>query len=315
MEYRKLGPLDLDVSILGFGASSLGGVFKNIDEGQAIKTVETALDQGINYIDCSPFYGLTKAETVLGKALKTIDRDRYILSTKCGRYDMNEFDFSPERVIKSVDESLTRMNVDHIDILFCHDIEFVDQKQIWEETLPALHKLKETGKVKHVGISGLPLKTFENGIANAPELIDIIMTYCRYSLNDTGLANILPALEAAKIAVVNAAPTSMGLLTNQGPPEWHPAPQEVKNAAEKAAVYCRENGGDLSTLGLQFSTAHPGIPTTAVSTANPERIINNVKLISEETNKELLAGVQEILAPVMNQTWASGLPKNNDLAS
>jgi L-galactose dehydrogenase len=102
VEYRVLGSTGLRVSALGFGASPLGGgVFGPVDESEAIQSVHAALDVGINIIDVSPFYGYTRAETVLGKALKGIPRDRYYLGTKVGRYGDNEFDFSAERVVRS----------------------------------------------------------------------------------------------------------------------------------------------------------------------------------------------------------------------
>merc|ERR1711916_227064 len=104
MEYKELGNTGMKVSVVGFGASPLGGVFGDVNEEEAIKTVKRALELGINFIDVSPYYGITKAETVLGKALKGIPRDSYYLATKVGRYGGDEFDFSADRVIKSVDE-------------------------------------------------------------------------------------------------------------------------------------------------------------------------------------------------------------------
>ena len=112
MEYRPLGNTGLKVSVLGYGASPLGSVFRKINETDGIRTVHTALDLGINFIDVSPYYGLTKAEEVLGKALKTIPRDKFILATKVGRYGENQFDFSRKRVLSSVDESLQRLGVE-----------------------------------------------------------------------------------------------------------------------------------------------------------------------------------------------------------
>ncbi len=132
MEYRTLGKTGLDVSILSFGASSLGSVFRPINEEDGIRAVHVALDRGVNFIDCSPFYGLTRAETVLGKALKDV------LATKVGRSGENVFDFSAERVMRSVDESLARMGIDYIDVIQCHDIEYGSLDQVVEETLPAL---------------------------------------------------------------------------------------------------------------------------------------------------------------------------------
>lgn len=153
MEYRDLGKTGLRVSKLGFGASSLGGVFHDFDEKRGIDAVFTAIDEGINYIDVSPYYGYYKAETVLGKALKDIPHEKFVLSTKVGRYGEdghNTWDYSAERVKRSIYESMERLHVDFVDILYVHDIEFADLQQIADETLPALHELKQKGIVKHV---------------------------------------------------------------------------------------------------------------------------------------------------------------------
>lgn len=122
MQYRTLGATGLKVSVLSYGASSLGSVFRKIDPAEGIRTVHTAVDRGINLIDVSPYYGLTKAETVLGQALQDIPRDKVILSSKAGRYGENEFDFSYERIMQSVEESLQRLHTDYLDILLLHDI-------------------------------------------------------------------------------------------------------------------------------------------------------------------------------------------------
>lgn len=124
MRYRTLVNTNLEVSILSYGASSLGSVFGKIDENEGMRVVYRAVDLGINLIDVSPYYGLTKAEKVLGQAVRQIPRGKIILSTKAGRYGENNFDFSAERINRSVDESLSRLKTDYIDILHLHDVEF-----------------------------------------------------------------------------------------------------------------------------------------------------------------------------------------------
>ena len=309
MDYRRLGKTELQVSVLSYGASPLGSVFREIDEAEGIRTVHTALDLGMNLIDVSPYYGLTKAETVLGKALRGVDRDRYILATKVGRYGLDEFDFSAARVTTSVDESLARLGVDHIDIIQCHDIEFVNLDQIVEETIPALRRLQETGKVRYVGITGLPIKIFTDVVARAE--VDTILSYCHYMLNDTALLEIIPALQAQDIGIINASPLGMGLLTNRGVPDWHLAPADVQQACAQAAAFCDEQGVDIAQLAVQFSVANPDIATTIVGSANPRNIEKNVRWIETPPDPALLAAVQAILAPVMNKSWPSGLPENN----
>lgn len=301
MQYRTLGKTGLKVSVPSFGGSSLGGVFRVIDEVEAIRTVHTALELGINFIDVSPFYGVTRAEAVLGKALKGIPRDRYYLATKVGRYGETEFDFSARRVSASVDKSLSRLGLDEIDLIQCHDIEYGDLDQVIAETIPALRKLQEKGKVRYVGITGFPLKIFSYVLARTD--VDTILSYCHYSLNNTSLEKLLPFLEHKQVGIINASPLSMGLLTSSGPPAWHPATQEIKTACSKAASYCRERGVDIAQLALQFALANPRINTTLVGTANPGNLRKNVKSLESPIDEELLAKVQEIFIPIRDKTW------------
>lgn len=310
MKYRKLGNTGLDVSVLSFGASSLGSVFRQTDDKESIRTVHAAIDAGINYIDVSPYYGLTRAETVLGKAIKEISRDKYLLSTKAGRYGEDVFDFSANRIFHSVDESLSRLHTDYVDILFLHDIEFVPASIILEEAVPALHKLKEQGKIRYGGISGLPLQLFEQLI---PQIeVDSILSYCHYSLNDTSLVDLLSLLEERQVGLVNASPLSMGLLSTRKTADWHPASQEIKDRCRQAAEYCTSQGVDIAKLAVQFSVQNERIPTTLVSTASPENIINNAAWTEELIDRDLLETVLEILAPVHNYTWKSGRPEYNE---
>jgi aryl-alcohol dehydrogenase-like predicted oxidoreductase len=301
MEYKILGKTGLKVSVLSFGGSSLGGVFREVDEAEAIRTVHAALDLGINWIDVSPFYGITRAEVVLGKALKEVPRDKYYLATKVGRYGETEFDFSGRRVTASVDESLRRLGVDSVDLIQCHDIEYSDLDTIVSETIPALRKLREQGKVRFVGVTGFPLRVFSYVLARTE--VDTILTYCHYSLNNTTLERLLPSLQQKQVGIINASPLSMGLLSNRGTPAWHPATQEIKMVCARAAAYCRERGVDIAQLAIQFALANPSVHTTLVGTANPENLKKNVKWLESPMDEALLAKVREILAPVQNKTW------------
>jgi L-galactose dehydrogenase len=311
VEYRTLGKTGLNVSALSFGASSLGGVFRDVDQAEAIRAVHVALDLGINFIDVSPFYGLTKAETVLGAALKDLARDRYILATKVGRYGETaaDFDFSPARVLESVDESLCRLGVDHIDVIQCHDIEFADLDQVVSETLPVLRWLQQAGKVRFVGITGLPLKVFRY-VADRTD-VATILSYCHYELNDTSLLDVVPYLKRKNIGVISASPLGMGLLSSRGTPPWHPAPADVKATCAKAAAHCRAKGASIEKLAVQFAVARPDIATTLVGSANPENMKRNVEWIGEPIDRELLREVLDILQPIHNVTWPSGRPENN----
>lgn len=311
MKYRTLGRTGLKVSVLGFGGSSLGSVFREIDEKEGIRTVHAAIEHGINLIDTAPFYGLTKAELVLGKALREIPRDRYILATKVGRYGHKErdFDFSAARVTRSVDESLGRLGTDHVDFIQVHDMEFGSVEQIVTETIPALRRVQASGKARFVGITCLPLRLLRAVMERVE--VDQIQSYCHYCLNDTSLASLLPFLKEKGVGVINSAPIAMRLLSLEGPPAWHPAPQQVRSKCAEAARFCAERGGDLSKLALQFSVANPGIASNVVGTADPKRILRNIQEVGEPIDQELLSGVQRILSPVHDVTWPSGRPENN----
>lgn len=313
MQYRPLGRTGLQVSVLSFGASSIGGAFRETDDAESIRTVRAALDCGINFIDVSPYYGATRAESVLGRALQGVPRDRYLLATKVGQYGEGEFDFSAARVTRSLDESCRRLGVETIDLLQCHDIEFADLNQIVDETLPALVRLREAGRIRHIGITGLPLKIFPAVIDRVdPGVVETILSFCHYELNDTSLELLLPYLHARGIGVINAAPTGMGLLTERGVPAWHPASPRIVAQCQEAVRFCRAQGVDIVKLAIQFAVAQPGIATTLVGTASSENIRKNVAYALEPLDPALLAQVRAILAPIHNHNFTRGRPENRD---
>jgi L-galactose dehydrogenase len=313
MHYRPLGQTALKVSVLSFGASSLGGVFRATNQAEAVRTVHTALDLGVNFIDVSPYYGATKAETVLGDALRGIARERYVLATKVGQYGEGEFDFTAARVTRSLDESCRRLGVDYIDLLQCHDVEFADLRQIVDETLPTLAKLREAGRIGHIGITGLPLKIFPAVLdAVPPGMVETILSFCHYELNDTSLTSLVPYLKQKGIGIINASPTGMGLLTERGVPAWHPATPAMIAGARRAVDYCKSVGADIVKLAIQFAVAQPDIATTLVSSANPENIRKNIGYVEEPVDAELMAHVLRLLEPIRNHNFTRGRPENRD---
>ncbi|MBR2236739.1 MAG: aldo/keto reductase [Prevotella sp.] len=313
MVYNELGRTGLRLSNLGFGASSLGSVFRSIREEEGIEAVFTALDNGINFIDVSPYYGHEKAETVLGKALRQLMRDRYVLSTKVGRYGkdgVNTWDYSAERARSSVYESMERLGVDYIDIINVHDVEFQAALpggllKIAEETLPALVELKREGVVGHVGITDLQPENLKWVIEHSEEgTVESILNFCHYSLNDTLLADYLGFFEMHGIGVINASPFSMGLLSDRGTPDWHPAPKLLKDACARAAAYCREQGYPIDKLAIQFSTSlNPRIASTLFSSANPKNVLKNIAYVNEPIDEELVEKVQKIIGDQMFVRW------------
>jgi L-galactose dehydrogenase len=313
MQRRLLGRTGLQVSILSFGASSLGGVFRTTNDTESIRAVHTALDLGINFIDVSPYYGATRAETVLGRALRGVARDRYYLATKVGQYGEGEFDYSAARVTRSLDESCARLGVDYIDLLQCHDVEFASIDQIVDETLPALLSLKRAGRIGHIGITGLPLKVFASILDCIPAgQVETVLSFCHYALNDTSLEAWLPYFAAKGIGVINASPTGMGLLTSRGVPPWHPAPPALVAGVRRAVEYCEAIGVDIVKLAIQFAVSHPGIATTLVGSANPDNMRRNIAYAREPVDPALMAQVLGLLRPVHNHNFTRGRPENRD---
>ena len=313
MVYNEIGKTGMKVSNLSFGASSLGGVFHGVREEEGIRAVHTAVDNGINFIDVSPYYGHLKAEMVLGKALKEIPREKYYLSTKVGRYGkdgVNTWDYSAKRVTDSVYESMERLNVDYIDLINVHDIEFQGDmdgglQKICDETLPALVALKKKGVVGHVGITDLQPENLKWVIEHCEAgTVESILNFCHYSLNDTLLADYLGFFEMNNVGVINASPLSMGLLSSRGAPEWHPAVWKLRDACARAAEYCQQQGYPIEKLAIQFSTSlNPRIATTLFSSANPDNVLKNIGFVNDPIDEELVQKVQEIIGDQMFVRW------------
>lgn len=309
MEYREIGRTGMKVSALSFGASSLGSVFRDTKESEAIAAVHTAVEMGMNFIDVSPYYGHYKAETVLGKALREIPRDKYYLSTKVGRYGkdgVNTWDYSGHRATESVYESMDRLGVDYIDLINVHDIEFADLHQVVEETLPALVELREKGVVGHVGITDLQLENLQWVVDHAaPGTVESILNFCHFTLNDDKLLDFLDYFEKRGIGVINASPLSMGLLSQRGVPAWHPAPASLVEACRRAVEHCSAKGYPIEKLAMQFSVSEPRIATTLFSSANPANVAKNIAYVSERPDMELVSEVKRIIGDQQRVSWAN----------
>lgn len=310
MKFRPLGRTGLNLSWLSFGASSLGAEFRPVDINEAMRSVRVALDLGMNFIDTSPYYGRGLSECLLGPALRDVPRDSYYLGTKLGRYDVAHFDFSAKRVAESVDVSLHRMGTDHLDVILCHDIEFVEMSQIVNETLPALQKLKEQGKVRFIGVSGYPMAMFRYVLDRAP--LDVVLSYNHYTLQNTMLADLVSYLQAKGVGVMNAAPFSARLLTNSTLPPWHKATPRVREICKRAADHCAARGVDIAQLAVQFSVAREDMTTCVVGSANPENVKKWVAWADTPVDQALLIEVLEILRPIHNWFYIEGRPENND---
>lgn len=309
---KEIGKTGMLVNELSFGASSLGGVFRSVKEADAIQAVHEAVDGGMNFIDVSPYYGHYKAETVLGKALREIDRDRYYLSTKVGRYGkdgVNTWDYSAKRAKESAYESMERLGIEHIDLINVHDIEFQAAlpgglQKIVDETLPALVELRNEGVVSHVGITDLQLENLQWVIERVPQgTVESVLNFCHYCLNDDKIADYFDFFEEHGVGVINASPLSMGLLSERGVPDWHPAPKPLVEACQKAVQHCKAKGTPIEKLAIQYSVSNPRIATTLFSSANPENVKRNLAWSREPIDWQLVQEVKDIIGDQQRVSW------------
>jgi|JI10StandDraft_1071094.scaffolds.fasta_scaffold88703_2 L-galactose dehydrogenase len=311
IQYRPLGRTGMNVSSLSFGASSLGGVFRDVNEAESIAAVHCALDLGINYFDVAPAYGGTRAEAVLGRALKGVPRDRFYLSTKVGKYTNpdaygeDHFDYSRARIRASLDESARRLGFDYFDIVHIHDIEYEGRRHVeWalREGVEALQELQREGRVGAVSFGIHPMDLWHRVLTECD--VQAALVHNHYCLNDTRLLELLPIAADRGIGIINGSPFASGLLTDRGPAAWHPAGEPDRAVFRRAALHCASRGTSISRLALQFSSQHPEIPTTLFSSASAESVRRNVAWHCQPADPEILAQVLEILRPVRDKDWS-----------
>jgi aryl-alcohol dehydrogenase-like predicted oxidoreductase len=310
MKYNPLGKTGLNVSRLSFGASALGGVYGKVDEAEGIRAVHMALDLGINYFDVAPAYGGTLAETVLGKALRGIPRDRYCLSTKAGKYTQpggygdDTLDYSRARIRASLQESSRRLGTDYFDIIHLHDFEYQRRRCTeWalSEGLQTLLELKKEGRIGNVSFGIYPMDLWHRIFNTLPA--DAGLVHNHYTLFDTRALELLPVARKKGIGIINGSPFASGLLSGREAPDWHPAVETERQLVQGAAALCERRGVPISKLALQFSSQNPDFPTTLFSSGRADSVRRNVRWHEEPFDPELVKAVKCILEPVMNKQW------------
>jgi L-galactose dehydrogenase len=310
MDYRPLGQTGLEVSVASFGTGSLGEMFGPLEESEALRLVDEVLDSGINLIDTSPYYG--SAEHRLGKALTPAKRDSVILCTKAGRYGFSDFDFSPGRIRKSVEDSLSALQTDYLDVLQLHDIEFVDIEPVLTESAAELVRLKEEGKCRYIGMTGYPVKTFRRVLEETP--VDVILTYGKGTLLDDSLSHqLLPIAQERGVGVMNAAALAVGLLSQRGSHVQieHPAPPPVVDAAARMVALANELGLDLAFLANQYAFQCVDVPTTVVGLGKRAHLQSAVEAVATPIDLEVLDRFLALRGPAESRQWRMGLPENN----
>ena len=290
-EPMPIGTTDLEVTRLGFGSASIGGLFRSVDDHDAVRTVDRAWDIGIRYFDVAPLYGYGNAERRLGLALARRPRTDYILSTKVGRLvrptgsippgsDIDRqalggredayyadtagrrivFDYSANGVARSLEESLERLGTDRIDLVFIHDPD-VHWRSAIDGAYPALHRLREQGVVGAIGV-GMNQSAMLARFAREAEM-DAFLVAGRYTLLDQdALPVLLPLCLERGISVLIGGVMNSGVLADPRPGahfDYGPAAPEVLDRARRLAAVCERHGVPLRAAAVQFPLAHPAI--------------------------------------------------------
>ena len=307
MIYTTLGKTGLKVSKMGFGCAPLGNEYGNFDKTEGIRAVHIAIDAGINFFDKSPYYGRTLSETRLGEALRG-KRDKVILATKGGRLDReleSGFDFTYDRIIRMCEECLQRLQTDYLDVHQLHDIEFGKKEVIVEAGIRALHDLKEQGKVCSIGVTGYLVRLLHE-MAETQEL-DVTLSYAHGNLMNQMMDEILvPVGKEKGMGLINASVTHLGILTHQGPQDWHPAPEVIKVKRRELARFCEAWGASLPELAIQFALANEQVDVTLLGTKTVADLEASLPLIDKPIDQELLTNVEGLIESVKNMSWSSG---------
>lgn len=280
---KKLGNTDILLSPFSIGTSTFGNMYGILDTSNFKNIVEHSIKNGFNYFDTSPYYGIKTSEINLGNALEGINRNDFIISTKAGRYGDNDFDFSEKKILSSIDESLERLKIDYVDILLAHDVEFGNFDQIINETLPALQKIKDSGKARYIGFSCYPIELFKKIINKSTVKIDVILSYAHSCLINNKLETIIPYLQNKEIGIINASPLCMGLLSTNPAPEWHPSSKEMqKYINEESLILYSKYNINIEDVALIYSLINNNISTTLTGIKNIEEINKLVSILNND---------------------------------
>ena len=303
---------DLPFGPLGFGAAGMGNLYRAVDDSVARAAVEAAWAGGIRYFDTAPHYGLGLSERRLGLALGDKPRGEFLVSTKAGRLlvpadnpsrsrDDEGFDVPADLrrvwdpteagIRRSLEESLGRLGLDHVDVLYLHDPDAYDLEAGITQALPAMVKLRAEGLVKAIGVGSNSSDALLECVLRSE--LDLVMLAGRYTLlEQPAQENLLPACVERGVGVVNVGVYNSGLLarstiSDDAHYNYVPAPQEILDRARRLAACCAEFGVELPTAALQFSLRHPAVRTVVVGASNPSQIEQNIARMHEPIPEEL----------------------------
>ena len=286
---------------LGFGAAQLGNLYRETSDEEADGAVSAAWEAGIRYFDTAPHYGIGTSERRLGERLAGYPREEYLVSTKVGRlllpgpgtgddmdnafavpdHHVREWDYSEAGVRRSHAESLERLGLDRVDILFAHDPEEGPTEQAFAEGLPALARMRDEGLVRAVGVgskdAGVLLRAVRTG------LIDLIMLSGRYTLlEQTGADELLEACLEHGVGIVAVSVFNSGLLAQHQVPdtatyEYTQAPAALLERARELAGIAEKHGATLPDLAVQFPLRHPAVRSVVLGMRTAAQVRSNAE--------------------------------------
>jgi aryl-alcohol dehydrogenase-like predicted oxidoreductase len=323
MDKRRLGSTDLHLSVVGFGSGPFAGGYGDISVDTARDAVKKALEQGINFVDTAPFYSSKSArsEELMGHALKGIPRDSFIINTKTGRDRVNGeavYNYSAYGVRKSFERSLQRLQLEYVDMLTLHDVEFANSvDQVVSEALPEMRKIQKEGKAKYIGISGYPLDVLLIIARKFP--LDFVLTYAQYCIQNERLSYYIEEFRKVGCGVLNAAPLVLGFFTPQGPPVNHQASKDFTALSAPIAKLCADNGIDVALLANKYALQAPlsrdrKITSTLIGVSSADQIMTALKSLEPLTPKEeqIIAEIKKTLGTRwLNYCWRE--PNSNEL--
>lgn len=315
LEKAPIGKTGLEVTRLGMGTAPLGGLFEDVPEPTALDAVRQALKLGLNFFDTAPLYGHGKSESFLGKGLAGAPRASYVLATKVGRLlvpvdpaqrDQHEFknplpykpvfNFSYDGVMRSVEESLKRLNLDHVDILHIHDPDDHYEEAI-KGAYPALAKLRSEGVVRAIG-AGMNQAEMPARFAREGDF-DCFLLAGRYTLIDhTGLKELLPLCVQKNISIIIGGPYNSGVLASGAKPgakfNYADAPPEVIEKVRKVEDVCNRHQVPMKAAAIQFPLAHPAVASVIPGARTVEELVENFRLLSHPIPADFWADLRKV---------------------
>lgn len=308
---KRFGRAGFDVTAFSFGTASLGNLFKPIDEATSDAMIRQSWEAGVRYFDTAPFYGHGLAELRLGHSLRWKNRDDYVLSTKVGRVlkparrsaidftpwteaaaNRLEFDYSYDGTMRAFEDSLQRLALEHVEILFIHDIDKFTrgpaQPEVFREAMDgcwrALESLRRQGAVKAIGVG-----VNEWEVCHAALLehdFDCFLLAGRYTLlEQEALNDFLPLCEKRDVAVVVGGGFNSGILATGAKPgakyNYSPAPDHVMKRVAAIEDVCKAFDVPLPAAALQFVVAHPAVASFCAGTRTPEQLQQNIAWFSQ----------------------------------